>query len=241
MKNWFAIVVLVFSVTTAVSQTKYIVVPQRIGDFKGNNPYGITELLSSYFKTKGFEVILDDAVLPNDLAKDKCKALYADLLSNSGVFTTKVSLELRNCKNEVVALSNEGTSREKDMIKSHHLAFREAVSGFDLSAVMDYFTTSSIFRSSSTEVLEKERPSEVTPTIPMDSHSVLYAQPIDNGFQLVDATPKVVLKIFKTSLVDYFIAQAEGKNGVLLKKNGHWFFEYTQNGQLVSELLQIRF
>ena len=69
----------------------------------------------------------------------------------------------------------------------------------------------------------------------------LFAQPITNGYQLVDKTPKVVLKIYKTSQSDYFTAQGDGINGALLKKNGEWILEYYKNDQPVSEKLLIKF
>jgi len=70
---------------------------------------------------------------------------------------------------------------------------------------------------------------------------LLYAQPIENGYQLVDATPKLVLKIFKTSQPDYFTAVSESKNGVVFKKEGVWCFEYYENNVLKSEKMNIKF
>jgi hypothetical protein len=69
----------------------------------------------------------------------------------------------------------------------------------------------------------------------------LYAQPIENGYQLVDATPKLVLKIFNTSQPDYFTAVSEAKNGVVFKKEGVWYFEYYENSVLKSDKLNIKF
>ena len=69
----------------------------------------------------------------------------------------------------------------------------------------------------------------------------LFAQPITNGFQLVDTTPKVVLKMFKTSEVNYYIAISESKNGIVFMKNDEWYFEYYLNEKLISEKLIVKF
>lgn len=70
---------------------------------------------------------------------------------------------------------------------------------------------------------------------------LLYAQPMDNGFQLIDSTPKVVFKLTKTSVENVFLASRDNVNGVVLKKEGKWFFEYTANSKKVEEELDIKF
>jgi hypothetical protein len=46
-------------------------------------------------------------------------------------------------------------------------------------------------------------------TVDLSQAGVLYAQPIVNGFQLVNSTPKVVMKVFKTSSPTCLIAMRE--------------------------------
>lgn len=70
---------------------------------------------------------------------------------------------------------------------------------------------------------------------------LLYGQKTANGFQLIDSTPKIVIKLFKTSVVDSYIAHANNKNGIVYKKEGQWFFEYYKNEILVVKLLNIKF
>ena len=70
---------------------------------------------------------------------------------------------------------------------------------------------------------------------------LLYAQPIENGFQLVDSTPKVRFKLTETSVENVFLATRDNTNGVVLNKNGAWFFEYTADGKKVLEELNIKF
>lgn len=72
-------------------------------------------------------------------------------------------------------------------------------------------------------------------------NEVLFAQPTENGFKLIDSTPKVVLEIIKTMQPDYYNANVDKKFGVLYKKNNQWVFEYFTNGNLNIEILNIKF
>jgi hypothetical protein len=69
----------------------------------------------------------------------------------------------------------------------------------------------------------------------------LYAQAIANGYQLIDTTPKIVLTLLKTSAENYFIASNATANGIVLKKNEDWVFEYYKDGKLISEKLLVKF
>lgn len=73
------------------------------------------------------------------------------------------------------------------------------------------------------------------------SEGLLYAQPIENGYQLVDSTPKVVLKLEETSVENVFLVNFEDKNGVVFKKDDQWFLEYSENGEKQIQKLQIKF
>lgn len=68
---------------------------------------------------------------------------------------------------------------------------------------------------------------------------VLYAQAIENGFQLVDSTPKVAYKIKNTSMENVFMV--EGKNATLYKKGDNWIMEYYENDVLKQDVLNIKF
>ncbi|RDY60675.1 hypothetical protein DX873_00400 [Flagellimonas nanhaiensis] len=71
--------------------------------------------------------------------------------------------------------------------------------------------------------------------------SLLYAQPIDNGYQLIDSTPKVIMKLQKTSVDNIFLADYDGKNGMVYKKGDKWLLEYSENGKTQQKELNIKF
>ena len=70
---------------------------------------------------------------------------------------------------------------------------------------------------------------------------VLYAQELPNGFQLVDSTPKIQLKIYKSSMPNVYLAKADDKEGLVYTSDGKWFFEYYYDGNRVVEELIIKF
>ncbi len=86
----------------------------------------------------------------------------------------------------------------------------------------------------------KETKVEKVETIAKDAASdVLYAQAIENGFQLVDSSPKVVYRIRKTSIVDVYLV--EGKNATVYKRGADWILEYYENNVLKQDVLNIKF
>jgi len=81
---------------------------------------------------------------------------------------------------------------------------------------------------------------EVKPIETVESASgLLYAQAIENGFQLVDSTPKVLYKIKSTGLANVFLV--DGMNAILYKNGEEWILEYYENNVLKQEQLPVKF
>ncbi len=70
---------------------------------------------------------------------------------------------------------------------------------------------------------------------------MLYAQELSNGYQLVDSTPKIRMKLLKSSSPNVYIAESGTINGLVFSENGKWFFEYYNGNELVTEELNIKF
>ena len=77
--------------------------------------------------------------------------------------------------------------------------------------------------------------------VQVESSDVWYAQEIANGYQLVDSTPKIRMKIFKTSMTNVYLGEQDTTKGLVYTKNGTWFFEYYSQGKLIMETLNIKF
>lgn len=221
---------------------KYIIVPQKYAFLKQPNQYGLNVLTKELLENKGFAVFFDDAQLPAELTTNKCDGLIAEIFEKNSMFSTNLTLILKDCGGQVVFKSKEGKSREKEYSESYNLALQDAFISLNDFKYAYKAPSNQTPKPLAQEVISKVEttPNQATP-ISKQIEETLYAQPVANGYQLVDSSPKKVLALLKTSVPDYFIASTETVNGVLLKKNGDWFFEYYQNGQLVSEKLRVKF
>ncbi|QCX01089.1 hypothetical protein FGM00_13545 [Aggregatimonas sangjinii] len=75
----------------------------------------------------------------------------------------------------------------------------------------------------------------------MSLSSALYAQELENGYQLVDSTPKIVMTLTKTSLSDIYAAKSNTQSGIVFRRDGKWLFEYVAGGETVQKELNIKF
>ncbi|TMU57591.1 hypothetical protein [Flagellimonas algicola] len=71
--------------------------------------------------------------------------------------------------------------------------------------------------------------------------NLLYAQPTENGYQLVDSTPKVVLKLIKTSVDNIYLVDDDTRSGMVFKKGDKWLLEYSDSSGKKQEELNIKF
>ena len=160
------------------------------------------------------------------------------------MFTTNLTLLLKDCKGNIIFKSKEGKSREKEFKTSYNLALRDAFTSLnDVAYVYNGTTNAPDQQVAVTPVAAA--PVSVTATVPVSAatqpEGTLYAQPTANGYQLIDTTPKKVLTLSRTSVQNYFIAENGTSNGIVLKKNGDWFFEYYKDDKLMAEKLLIKF
>jgi hypothetical protein len=168
------------------------------------------------------------------------------------MFTTNITLLLKDCQGNIVFKSKEGKSREKEFKTSYNLALRDAFTSLtETEYAYNGSTNAPVQQRVAAATTVAPVVKQVAEPLPVAKEALvaattqpagtLYAQPTANGFQLIDTTPKKVLTLFKTSVQDYFIADNGKSNGIVLKKNGNWFFEYYSNDQLNSEKLLIKF
>jgi len=68
---------------------------------------------------------------------------------------------------------------------------------------------------------------------------VLYAQAIQNGYQIVDSSPKVVMILLETAKEDTFIVK--GETAIVYKEDGFWYISRNDGLKLETELITIKF
>lgn len=246
----------------SLNNYKYVIVPKKYNFLKFEDQYQLNSLTKFLFKKEGFKTLFDTDIKPEELVKNPCLGLHSRVKSNSGLFSTKLIIELVNCKNEVVLTSIEGKSKQKDYKKAYHEALREA---FNSITSLNY-KYDSVKQSLSKEkaetiveekavIVKKEEPVVIEEEITVKQEEpveiveekvedvpfaiVLYAQENLLGFQLVDSTPKVVYILLKSSKKDlYFL---KNKNGIVYKEGEKWFAEFYKGNKLIKNELHIKF
>lgn len=92
------------------------------------------------------------------------------------------------------------------------------------------------------EVAEEASPVRAVAAGSASEPETWYAQPIANGFQLVDSTPKIRMKLVNTSRKDTYIALVDDQaRGSVYLEDGVWIHEYFEGGTLFRQPLSIKF
>ena len=222
------------SIAQNINDYQYVVVRTKFEFSKEVNPFGLSTLAKGLLEKYKFKVFLDTEAIPDDIMRFNCNKLYADIVENNTITTTKLTLVLKDCKGQIVYQTEQGKSRTKDWRVGYNEALRDAGKSFE---TLRYQYNGN----NGQEGSENKSASQTPLDNPGSEGQWYFAQPIANGFQLVDSTPKIVMKIFKTGSAQVYIAEKDALRGLLRQQNGQWLFEYYQDGKLQTAPLQIKF
>jgi len=227
---------------TSLNNYKFVLVPETFSFLKQKDQYGLNTLTKSSLEETGFTAYFDNSELPAELAINKCNALNAEVVEKKSMFTTKLTLLLKDCKGNIVWKSKEGNSREKEFGPSYTLALKDAFTSLTQAKYV-YQPGQAINDQplAPTTASNSAPVGKTTVIVASPAAGTLYAQPIANGYQLIDTTPKTVLRMFKSSVADTFIADNGSSNGIVFKRDDSWVFEYYKDGKLMAEKLLIKF
>ena len=130
----FIIAVFTFNIAKAqtnINNYKYVIVPTTFDFFTKADQYRLNTLTKLLLEKHGLIAMMEDEILPDEAISNNCLVLKADVLSETGAFYSKLKVQLKNCKNQVIFLSKIGKSREKNNQVSYTLALREAFRSLD--------------------------------------------------------------------------------------------------------------
>jgi len=225
-----------FSQEKNINHYKYIIVPKHFSFLKKADQYQTSSLTKFLFNKAGFIAFLSDEKAPEDLHKNPCLALTVDVKDASSMIATKEQIVLLDCNKNVVFTSPIGKSKLKEYKRSYHEAIRNAFKSIkSLNYQYQSFTKEPV----KTAIVPKTNPIKTTVKGKKIAIEALYAQPIKNGFQLVNSTPTIVFQVLKTTSPIHYILK--DKKGILYKKGDFWIAEYYKNGQFIKEKYQIKF
>jgi hypothetical protein len=225
---------------------KYALVPSKFSFLRETNQYNLNVMTKLFMEKYGFITFMDNETYSEDFAINNFNKVYVDLDEKSTMFKTTIKVVLKDLTNKVIYTSGEGTSRNKE----YKIAYQEALRGAfnTLSSLNHNYVEKTknqsefdIKKSKDVEVPSDKDMLEEKKVYSNSSSNNLLAQPITNGFQIINAEPKVIYKIFKTSTKDFYIATKGTIQGVFFSRNNEWIFEYYQNDKLVSEKVEVKF
>lgn len=220
-----------YAFSQSVNDYQYVIVPVKYDFLSKEDQYGLNTLTKLLLQKYGFKAYLSNEEMPLNTDNQRCNFLYADVIQDKSMFVTKVKVALKDCKEKVVFETQFGSSREKEFAVAYNQAFRESGKSFDkLNYKYNDKNNSSISQDPSTTIFSE-----------INSETFYFAQPTANGFQVVDNEPKVIMKLYTTSQKNVFIGLKGNTNGVVISKNGKWFFEYYDGDKLISESINLRF
>lgn len=262
-----------------INDYKYVIIPIQYEFQKSEDQYQLNSLTKFLFNKYGFTAYMENENLPNDYLSNRCLGLIADVKKVKGGFlNTKIQIDLLDCKDQVIASSVIGKSKEKVYEKAYNIAIREAFKTFqyfDYKYMPNPSLSQAGSESSSTQEKEierlkkevqdlKENSKSNTETLSEETNAsaeepvtessktisvndtehnsqkdMLYAQPIEGGFQVVDTEPKTVMVLLRSGLDGHFIVK--GKDAVVYKKGSSWILAEHNGKTLITKEIQLKF
>lgn len=237
-----------YGFSQSVNDYAAVMIPLKYEFQKSDNQYRLNTLTKFNLQKAGFTAYYVNENIPTDI--NRCSFLTVDVVRDNAFLTTKLYVVFRDCYGKEVYKSEVGKSKEKEF----EVAYSEALNmAFTSVYALHYKYNGKVAAANQNTVVASPAVAPlavaavstaaavVTPAADLSDPNLLYAQPTENGYQLIDKTPKVVMKLLKTSRPDSFIAIKDGIQGTLNAKDNQWFFEYYQNDKLVSEKISVKF
>ncbi|MGL2967289.1 hypothetical protein [Flavobacterium sp. XGLA_31] len=252
MKKLLLFLILLVSLPTisqSLNDYQYVIVPVKFEVLKENDRYRMNTMTKLLLQKYGFKSYLSTDDIPQEVLNARCNALTASMEKESTMFVTKVKIVLKDCRENIVYQTEMGTSKEKEYAVAYNEALRAAFKSFDkanyvyngkndIGAVP---VTPAVPNVPVVEVPTEKVEEAKSPANENNTEVFFFAQPIPNGFQIVDNEPKVIMRLYNSSQKNVFIGVKGDINGVVILKNNQWFFEYYKNDKLVSEPLKLKF
>lgn len=227
---------------------KYAVVPSQFDFQKEPNQYGINQLLKYKFQQLGFETYLDTDELPTKLKEKGCLSISPNIINFGGVFKTRIIIEVKDCLNQVLFVTNEGSSKHKSYKTAYNIAVRQALSSFkdyklDYKAVTsDEVKVAHVVSNDGSEVIARSKTSANSEfsyagkkIVMVKSNKLFYAE-----IKYTDLD-KLLGTLSNTSKQGIYHINLNSKRGLgYYDENGNFIMEFLEeNGNVSLQKLQL--
>lgn len=240
-----------------VNNYAYVIVPLKYDFLKEADQYRLNTMTRHLFKQNGFTAFFDVQDLPEELLRDRCKALNVDVEKlKGGLFKTKLDIVLKDCYGKEIFRSRTGSTREKNYKDAYFAALKDAfvsIEELDYTYQPENTKTNDVVVDN--EVIEVEEMKQVEDVIEeaqpkaivienisvksTDYEELYYAQAIDDGYQLVNAEPRIVMTLLNTAAANVFLVK--GKSAIVYKEDGFWYYSENDGKLKEKKVLKIKF
>ena len=234
-----------------INNYKYIIVPKAFDFSKTEDLYQLNSLTKFLFNKYGYEAFFPDDDFPEDLKNNSCLALISSVSKEKGgLLKTQLIITLKDCFGAIVMTSQVGESRLKEFNKAYNEALRGAFETFqnlnykyvpkEAEVAIVEKTPVILLDNNVAEVaLATELIKNKQVDVNQSSDAVYYAQAINNGFQLVNSEPKIVMILWTTAAENVFIVK--GKSAIVYKVDGVWYYSENDGKLGEKQALNIKF
>ncbi|PVW13344.1 hypothetical protein [Marixanthomonas spongiae] len=195
-----------------LSDYSYVVVPEQFEFLEGKDKYKTSSLTEFLFNKYGFHAYLASEA-PN--AK-RCDGLYADIKENNSFFRTKLTVELKDCRDKIVYTGEEGVSKFKEYRKAYQDALRKAFNSIERLGVQQKDV---VLTEAETET-EIETEAEVKPATTPKNQSTAKSANIENlpDAKFLNYKKEDTSYLLRKTDNGYFLYEesADAKNGLIL-------------------------
>jgi hypothetical protein len=252
MKKYILLLLLVaqsIGYSQTVNDYKAVIVPLKFDFLKSENQYRLNTFSKYNLKNAGFEAFYSNESTPQEFS-DRCDLLYLNVEEDNGFLVTKLFVTLKDCNDKIIFQTPTAKSKEKDYQAAYTECLNEAFKSID---ALHYKyngskkNTQVVSKAAVNEVVKPQVVESVKAVVAVENKiestnaTYLYAQPTVNGYQLIDTTPKVIMKLYKTAAANCFIAIKDQEQGVLISTDSVWFFQYYKSDTLISEKVAVKF
>lgn len=252
----FLVLSATFSVAQDLNSYQYVVVPQEFDFQKEPGQYQLNELTKFLLEKQGFKAYLEGEELPGGNALNRCEILRAHVNNDSGLFVTKVQLELRDCNNRQVFISETGRSREKDFQKAFNEALRNAFesledlnyqysgaeSTVEVTAIppkQEEIVEGEVEKSLPEENMEEERPATEVEIVRENAREKNLAFERENSAYYLEETPRGY-NFYQQGMAEPFAALVKtsaGDSYLYSSVTNKGMARFNEDGDLVVEIL----
>lgn len=109
-----------------INNYKYVIVPKKFDFLSSADEYDLNTVTKYLLEAKGFTVFYNNDNLPPALVSNRCSALTAEITQRKALFSTNLTLTLKDCFGNTIYKGKEGRSWEKEFPVAYNEALKNA-------------------------------------------------------------------------------------------------------------------